>query len=299
MFNSVLNRFNTNNYLRETLNEILQIQGTYTYPRDYPGECIGISMAADISPRFPKWILDTTRYTHNPAENYQNGEMLGFTKDLTDHHGTIAVKSIELVGNGEEERWNWFWLDVAKYGNIYIIITAESCNPWSPVPDAVGSDPFREHLKNLRYGYSVKEDIIDRDQVFCKNDISDYKDATAAVSILPGPYPTHKPNEDATYNQCEFGMHHQAIEYVPPKLIVDTATLPPNNRGAQYCVRLMESDHFADDTVLLQAPLWIMSPNKPATIMMAHNITEQNGINYNAFAEIKPSLVKVTLQYTP
>lgn len=283
--------------LPDFLSDLLSLPGTF--PSDkYEGTCTGATRLPGSTSVHPRWSLDTTRYTHHPAENYKHGHMIGFTNDLTDHHGVVAVKSLELLGNGEMERYNWFWMDVAKYGNIYLIVTSGECQNWSPVPNAVGSDPFRKQLQSIRFVYDQSQEIVEREVMGCEHKIMDYKVSAkaAAVSILPGPYPTHTPSDDATYNQCEFGMHHQSMDYMPPKPVVDTATLPAV--GALYCVRLMESDHIGSDTVLLQAtlPLAAFTLSFLSELTIAHDITDQYNVLYNSS---DASLAKISFVFTP
>lgn len=270
--------------IHKTLDELWQTPGRYDYPKDYPQACMGATQLPQSSPIHRLWRLDTTRYTHHPAENYVNGQMVGFTQDLTDHHGVLAIKSVAIVGNGELEKWDIG--DHAKYGNLYFIITPGECKTWSPIVEATGSDPFRNLVAQIAALRTEATGALDHNDMGCAEDISDYKKGTAVVSILPGPYPTHTPTDNATYPQCEFGLQHQTIVYDPPKPMIDLGAVPALS-SATYCMRVMESDPMWDDTVLLQTPFYInFNTAQPYTIAIADDANPK-------------SLIKVELTYTP
>lgn len=284
--------------IQSTLDQLWQAPGLYDYPKDYTQACMGATQLPQSAANHRLWRLDTTRYTHHPAENYVNGQMVGFTKDLTDHHGVIAVKSVALVGNGELEKWDIG--DHAKYGNVYFIVTPGACKTWSPAIEATGSDPFRSLVAQLSQQRIEHSGRLERADMGCAEDISDYKKTTAVVSILPGPYPTHVPTDAAAYPQCEFGLQHQSITYDPPKPIIDINAVPAL-ASAAYCMRVMESDPMWDDTVLLQAPFYIdFDTAKPYTMAIASSSFLQSNIMTMSGGEsTQQPLIAVELSYQP
>lgn len=86
---------------------------------------------------YRRYTLDTTQYTHHPAEIYRDGKNKGpaFPNGISNSH--IAIASVEMIGNGDEEASKGCLpFGEMTYGNVYVEVSPienkNQCPAWSP-----------------------------------------------------------------------------------------------------------------------------------------------------------------------
>jgi len=166
--------------------------------------------------------------------------------------------------------------------------------------------PPRDDKSNFPTGSNYKNDFG-----FYKK-IEDIFSLSSVASVLPGPYPSHRPKEVSSGPaQCEFGLQSQKITYEPqgePILDIDDERLPTTLVGARhYCVRLWESDEkstgwwgiltaaFANDTPIIQFTVDIAELQGKGTIYYSHNPQSQTNVVKGIQAINMPSIFKIGL----
>lgn len=244
-----------------------------------------------------KWFLDLVQYTYHPASIWKKGDNLGPSKNFSDNRNVIAVKSIEIYGNGDTEKGG----NERLYGNIWGTITAGQCASVSPFIETDGDDYIGRMLEKFQEG----QNKLSYKKLGFPDDIEDMRDVDgSAIAIFPGPYhsDTFPAGKDAK-PQCEFGLKWQKITYKQGKPLLDTddERLPDALRGAQnYCVRFWESDgpaFWTDDTPLLQFTVNLNNLKQTESLTFAHNPVDQNSIISGSDAVISPALFKIELEF--
>lgn len=255
--------------------------------------CHGITRISTTD-LFRRYSLDTTEYTHHPAELIEGGESKS-PVPIKPENANLSVSFVEMVGNGDED--NWLGSE-RNYGNIYIEVSRANhpaeCPQWSP-PRPTNSILGRSD--KLRVFDSIDQ-WQDPEPQLCRDEMNfpdQVKKRDSYTAILPGPYPTHPPGGMSnTYDQCEWGQEFQSVAYYPPKPIV-----PADNSLIGigfYCVRVAESNgSLLDSTPIIQFPLAVSAPELERGIVFAHDPHNETSVLTGEAAVKANSIFKITL----
>ncbi len=249
------------------------------------------------------FIMDTSKYFYHPTEVYADGKFLG-TIDQFKSNKMVHVKRVESVGNGDQGAAT---AEGAQHGNLYMVTRAGNCEDRSfevgatrNLRDFPDTNNFLSYLVNL-HGIQLTRGADTRLGPIA--DVRADKTGTAIVTVLPGAYGTHAPDDPEsirkgyTTKQGEWALAWSAVTYSAPKASIPlgAANLPTALRGAQQFCTAIKQAH-SNSTHIMQFTWTPAEVAKSGGLTVAHDITRYDHVLRGAEALAAPALFKITLE---